>query len=67
MKTKELKDLLKGLSDVELQQKLADSKAELFNLRIQKATGRIERPLRLRTLRREVARILTLMKQRGIN
>ena len=63
MKTKELK----GLSDVELRQKVADNRTELFNLRIQKSTGRIERPLRLRTLRREVARILTLMKQRGIN
>lgn len=67
MKTKELKVLLKGLTDAELRQRLADSKTELFNLRIQKATGRIERPLRLRTLRREVARILTLEKQRGIN
>lgn len=63
MKTKELK----GLTDAELRQKYADDKTELFNLRIQKSTGRIERPLRLRTLRREVARILTLMKQRGIN
>ena len=63
MKTKELR----GMTDAEMKQKLADIKTELFNLRIQKSTGRIERPLRLRTLRREVARILTLMKQRGIN
>lgn len=63
MKTKELR----GLTDAELRQRLADSKTELFNLRIQKSTGRIERPLRLRILRREVAKILTLMKQRGIN
>ncbi|MEI6971524.1 MAG: 50S ribosomal protein L29 [bacterium] len=63
MKTKELK----GLSEAELRQKVADNRTELFNLRMQKSTGRIERPLRLRTLRREVARILTLMKQRGIN
>jgi large subunit ribosomal protein L29 len=63
MKTMELR----GLTDAELKQKLGDSKTELFSLRIQKSTGRIERPLRLRTLRREVAKILTLMKQRGMN
>ncbi|MEI6217438.1 MAG: 50S ribosomal protein L29 [bacterium] len=63
MKTKELR----GLTDAELQQKLADNKTELFNLRIQKSTGRIERPLRIRILRREVATVLTLMKQRGMN
>lgn len=63
MKTKELR----GLTDAELQQKLGDNKTELFNLRIQKSTGRIERPLRIRTLRREVATVLTLMKQRGMN
>ena len=62
MKLKELKEL----SDVEMKQKLSDTRAELFNLRIQKSTGKIEQPLRLRTLRREVARIMTLMKQRGI-
>ena len=63
MKTKELR----GLTDAELQQKLADNKTELFNLRIQKSTGRIERPLRIRILRREVATVLTHMKQRGMN
>jgi large subunit ribosomal protein L29 len=63
MKLKELKEL----TDAELKQRLADAKVELFNLRIQRATGQIERPLRIRLLRREVARVLTLMKQRGVN
>jgi len=63
MKLKELKEL----ADAELKQRLADSKIELFNLKIQRSTGQIERPLRIRVLRREVARVLTLMKQRGAN
>ena len=62
MKTKELREL----TEAEIKQKLTECRTELFNLRMQKATGRIEQPLRLRMLRRETARILTLMKQRGI-
>jgi large subunit ribosomal protein L29 len=38
----------------------------LFNLRIQKSTAQIEQPLRLRQLRREIARMHTLARERGI-
>ena len=45
---------------------IQDVKDEYFSLRMQKSTGDIENPLRLRTLRRDVARIRTIMKERGV-
>ncbi|MFO7536043.1 MAG: 50S ribosomal protein L29 [Kiritimatiellia bacterium] len=59
MKTKNLREL----SPEELGAKLAETDRELFNLRLRKSSGQIEQPLRLRTLRREMARIKTLMNQ----
>jgi large subunit ribosomal protein L29 len=59
MKTKNLREL----SQEELGAKLAETDRELFNLRLRKSSGQIEQPLRLRTLRREMARIKTLMNQ----
>ncbi|MCD6328604.1 50S ribosomal protein L29 [bacterium] len=41
-----------------------DLTKELFNLRFQKATGQIQNPLRLRTARRERARVITIRKQK---
>jgi large subunit ribosomal protein L29 len=58
---------LKEMTDEELRQKFSDAQDELVSLRIQKSTGEIEQPLRLRTLRRDVARILTTMKQRTLS
>lgn len=43
----------------ELQAKLRDLRQELFNLRLQKATAQLEKPSRLRTLRRDIARLET--------
>ncbi len=62
MKTsaKELRDL----SNDELQTKAADLKKELFNLRFQQAMGQIENPMRLRTLRRDVAKTKTILKEK---
>ncbi len=48
----------------ELRQKLSDTRDELFKLRLQKSAGEIEHPMRIRTLRRDVARMLTVMKER---
>jgi large subunit ribosomal protein L29 len=59
MKTKQLREMSKE----ELGAKLAETDRELFNLRLRKSSGQIEQPLRLRTLRREMARIRTLMNQ----
>ena len=58
---------LREMTDEELRQRMTDTREELFNLRIQRSTGRIERPVRMRLLRRDTARVLTLMKQRGIH
>jgi large subunit ribosomal protein L29 len=47
----------------ELQQQLADAKKELFTMRLQQVSGQLENPLRIRTVRRSVARIKTAMNQ----
>jgi large subunit ribosomal protein L29 len=44
----------------EIEEKLLDTRKELFNLRVQDSVGQAEQPLRIRQLRREVARILTI-------
>jgi large subunit ribosomal protein L29 len=62
MKTK-VKDF-RDLSSEELTAKAADLKKELFNLRIQQAMGQIENPMRLRMLRREVAKTKTVLKEK---
>jgi len=47
----------------ELQLQLDDAKKELFNLRLQQVSGQLENPLRIRAVRRLVARIKTVMNQ----
>lgn len=58
-KTKQLKDM----TTAELQEQLDDAKKEMFELRLQQVSGQLENPLRIRTLRRDVARIKTIMNQ----
>jgi len=55
---------LRDLSTDELQAKLSDLHREHFNLRIQKALGELENPSRLRLVRRDIARVLTLLRER---
>ena len=57
---------LRALGDTELVERLGEARAELFNLRFQNATGRLENSARLRDLRKEVARINTLLREREI-
>ncbi|HOO20319.1 MAG TPA: 50S ribosomal protein L29 [Kiritimatiellia bacterium] len=57
MKAKEVRDW----TAEEQAQKLAEAEKELFNLRIQQAAGQLEKPDRLRTVRRDIARIKTVM------
>jgi len=59
MKTQEMKKL--GME--ELQKKLDESRKELFNLRFQHAVGQLENKARLRSKRREIARILTVLSE----
>jgi large subunit ribosomal protein L29 len=60
MRARELRDL----SDDELQGKLAETRQELFNLRFQAATGALDNSARLRLAKREIARILTVQRER---
>jgi large subunit ribosomal protein L29 len=61
-KAKELREL----SEADLEQRLVESKHELFNLRFQLATGKQDNSARLGQVRREVARIATLLREREI-
>jgi large subunit ribosomal protein L29 len=55
---------LRDLSGDELLAKAADLKKELFNLRVQQAMGQIENPMRLRLLRRDIAKTKTVLKEK---
>jgi large subunit ribosomal protein L29 len=54
------------LGDEELVAKLKESKEELFNLRFQVATGQLDNNRRLQTVRRDIARIYTVMREREL-
>ena len=54
-------------SDDELQTELGQLKKEQFNLRFQSATGQMEKPARVRVVRRSIARIKTLQTERAAN
>ena len=58
-------DDLKVKTDDQLQQQLADLKREQFNLRFQSATNQLEKPSRVREVRRTIARIRTVQNQRA--
>ncbi len=60
MKTSELR----ALTVDELKNKENDLRKELFNLRFQKATGEIENPMRIRAVRKDIARILTIITEK---
>jgi large subunit ribosomal protein L29 len=62
MKIKEIK----ALSDTELQNKVQDLRRESLNLRIQQQSGQIEKPSRLREIRRTIARSQTVLNERKI-
>jgi large subunit ribosomal protein L29 len=57
---------LRSLLDDELVTKLREAKEELFNLRFQHATGQLDNTTRLGVLKREIARISTLQREREI-
>ena len=57
---------LRTQTEEELNIKLAEAKAELFNLRFQAATGQLESHGRLRAVRKEIARIYTVMREREL-
>ncbi|MDR2006100.1 MAG: 50S ribosomal protein L29 [Acidaminococcales bacterium] len=62
MKIQEIRDLTAG----ELDQKLAGLKDELFNLRFQAATGQLDNVMRIKDVKKSIARIKTLQRQREL-
>ena len=62
MKAKEIREL----TEAEAQSKLRDLRQELFNLRLQQQTARLERPSRIREVRRDMARIETVLRERQL-
>ena len=60
MKVSEIRDL----TEAELKQRLADAQRELFNLHLQQSYGQLEKPSRIRDLKRDVARINTVISQK---
>lgn len=61
MKASEIREL----TEAELRQKLNDARQELFNLRLQQSSGQLEKPSRIGALRRDIARIQTVMRQQA--
>ena len=57
---------LRELSEDDLVARLREAKAELFNLRVQGATGQLDNNRRLRTVRHDIARIYTIMREREL-
>jgi large subunit ribosomal protein L29 len=65
-KRTEIVEELKQMGDAELMGRLAEARKELFNLRFQQATGQLDNVARLTTVRREIARAETLVREREI-
>ena len=57
---------LDEMTDIDLESKLRESKEELFNLRFQAATGQLESHGRLRTVKKDIARIYTVVREREL-
>ncbi|HEX2026890.1 MAG TPA: 50S ribosomal protein L29 [Nitriliruptorales bacterium] len=57
---------LRELPDVELEEHLAEQKEELFHLRFQLVTGQLDNPQRVRQVKREIARCLTVLRERDL-
>ncbi|MGK2954498.1 MAG: 50S ribosomal protein L29 [Solirubrobacterales bacterium] len=56
-----------SMQDIELVEKLKEARQDAFNLRLRHATGELENSAALRTAKREVARLLTIARQRNID
>jgi large subunit ribosomal protein L29 len=55
------------MSDKELNAKLLDLKSELFNLRFQMATGQLDNPMRINSVKRDIARVKTIARERELS
>ena len=59
MKAKDVREMSKA----ELQDKLSDLKAELFNLRFQLAVNQLDNPMRIKAVKKDIARIMTIQRE----
>ena len=59
-------DALDGFDNTRLREELEKAKAELFNLRFQAATGQLENSGRIKVVKRDVARIMTVLRERDL-
>ena len=66
MKAKEIKDL-RGLTVEKLQEKLQELKKDLFMLRMQHATNQLENPLQIAAVKKDIARIKTIIREKEQN
>lgn len=64
MKVNEVIKELRSLSNEELETKIKESKKELFELRLKQSTGSLEQPSKIRELRKNVARMKTILAER---
>ncbi len=65
MKANEL-NKIRELNDVELNKKLGDLKEELFHLRFQNAINQLENPMRIKAVRKEIAVVKTIIREREL-
>lgn len=58
---------IREMTDVELAAELDKMKQELFNLRFQHVTGQLENPVKMREVRRDIARVKTIIREKELN
>lgn len=63
MKVKEVREL----NEQELEEKVKELKEELFNLRFQEATGQLDNVMRIKEVRRSIARVKTVLRERALS
>ena len=64
MKVNEVMKELRALSSEELETKIKESKKELFDLRLQQSTGSLEKPSKIHELRKNIARMNTILREK---
>ena len=67
MKTNEFKSMIRELTSQELETKIKELKEELFNLRFQLATGQLENTARIKMVKKDIARVKTILAERKLN
>ena len=66
MKTNKYVEELKAKTAAELNEELVAAKKELFNLRFQHVTGQLENPVKMREVKREIARVKTILREKEL-